>query len=50
MVGGLVGATLIKAGGIAPIVWSGFGKILLFIIISPRQVFTYKPGNFVRFV
>ncbi|MFZ2307769.1 MAG: inorganic phosphate transporter [Rhodoferax sp.] len=35
LVGGLVGATVIKAGGIAPIVWSGFGKILLFIIISP---------------
>ena len=24
-----------KAGGVAPIVWSGFGKILLFIVISP---------------
>jgi PiT family inorganic phosphate transporter len=35
LVGGLVGATLAKAGGIAPIVWSGFGKILVFIIISP---------------
>ncbi len=35
LVGGLVGATVIKAGGIAPIVWGGFGKILLFIIISP---------------
>ena len=35
LVGGLVGATVTKAGGIAPIVWSGFGKILLFIIISP---------------
>ena len=35
LVGGLVGATVVKAGGIAPIMWSGFGKILLFIIISP---------------
>ncbi len=35
LVGGLVGATVIKAGGLAPIIWSGFGKILLFIIISP---------------
>jgi len=35
LVGGLVGATVVKAGGIAPIVWSGFGKILLFIVISP---------------
>ncbi|MBU3735663.1 MAG: inorganic phosphate transporter [Methylobacterium sp.] len=35
LIGGLVGATITKAGGIAPIVWSGFGKILLFIIISP---------------
>lgn len=35
LIGGLVGATLTKAGGLAPIVWSGFGKILLFIIISP---------------
>ena len=35
LVGGLVGATVIKAGGFAPIVWSGFGKILIFIIISP---------------
>jgi len=35
LVGGLVGATVIKAGGLAPIVWSGFGKILLFIIVSP---------------
>ena len=35
LVGGLVGATLTKAGGVAPIVWSGFGKILLFIVISP---------------
>ena len=35
LVGGLVGATVIKAGGLAPIVWSGFGKILIFIIISP---------------
>jgi len=35
LVGGLVGATVVKAGGIAPIIWGGFGKILLFIIISP---------------
>ena len=35
LVGGLVGATLTKAGGIAPIIWSGFGKILLFIVVSP---------------
>lgn len=35
LVGGLVGATVTKAGGIAPIIWSGFGKILLFIVISP---------------
>jgi PiT family inorganic phosphate transporter len=34
-VGGLVGATVIKAGGFSPILWSGFGKILLFIVISP---------------
>lgn len=35
LIGGLVGATVAKAGGIAPIIWSGFGKILVFIIISP---------------
>jgi inorganic phosphate transporter, PiT family len=35
LVGGLVGATVAKAGGLAPILWSGFGKILIFIIISP---------------
>jgi PiT family inorganic phosphate transporter len=35
LVGGLVGATVVKAGGLAPLMWSGFGKILLFIIISP---------------
>ncbi|HQR50001.1 MAG TPA: inorganic phosphate transporter, partial [Methylophilaceae bacterium] len=35
LVGGLVGATVAKAGSIAPIIWSGFGKILLFIIVSP---------------
>ena len=35
LVGGLVGATMAKAGGVAPIVWGGFGKILAFIIISP---------------
>jgi len=39
LVGGLVGATVVKAGGIAPIVWSGFGKILLFIVISPMVGF-----------
>jgi PiT family inorganic phosphate transporter len=35
LVGGLVGATVVKAGGLAPILWSGFGKILIFIVISP---------------
>ena len=35
LIGGLVGATVVKAGGFAPIIWSGFGKILLFIVISP---------------
>ena len=35
LVGGLVGATVTKAGGLAPIIWSGFGKILLFILVSP---------------
>jgi PiT family inorganic phosphate transporter len=35
LVGGLVGATVAKAGGLNPIVWSGFGKILAFILISP---------------
>ncbi len=35
LVGGLVGATMAKAGSSAPIVWSGFGKILAFIVISP---------------
>ena len=35
LVGGLVGATVAKAGGIDPIIWSGFGKILAFIVISP---------------
>jgi len=35
LIGGLVGATLTKAGSFAPIVWSGFGKTLAFIIISP---------------
>ena len=35
LVGGLVGATVAKAGSGAPIVWAGFGKILAFIIISP---------------
>lgn len=35
LIGGLVGATVAKAEGIEPIIWSGFGKILAFIIISP---------------
>ena len=35
LIGGLVGATVANAGGIAPIIWTGFGKILLFIVISP---------------
>ncbi len=35
LIGGLVGATVAKAGGFAPIVWDGFGKILAFIVISP---------------
>jgi PiT family inorganic phosphate transporter len=35
LIGGLVGATVAKAGGLAPIIWSGFGKILVFIVISP---------------
>ncbi len=35
LIGGLVGATVIKAGGFSPIIWSGFGKTLIFIIISP---------------
>jgi len=35
LIGGLVGATAAKAGSAAPIIWSGFGKILLFIVISP---------------
>ena len=35
LVGGLVGATVASAGGIEPIIWSGFGKILIFILISP---------------
>ena len=35
LIGGLVGATVAKAGGLSPILWSGFGKILAFIIISP---------------
>ena len=26
LIGGLVGATITKAGGITPIIWSGFGK------------------------
>ena len=39
LVGGLVGATVAKAGSGAPIVWAGFGKILAFIIISPMVGF-----------
>jgi PiT family inorganic phosphate transporter len=39
LVGGLVGATLVKAGGPDPIVWEGFGKILAFIVISPMVGF-----------
>jgi PiT family inorganic phosphate transporter len=35
LIGGLVGATLTKAGSFAPIVWSGFSKTLVFIVISP---------------
>jgi PiT family inorganic phosphate transporter len=35
LIGGLVGATVAKAGGFSPILWSGFGKILAFIVISP---------------
>jgi PiT family inorganic phosphate transporter len=35
LVGGLVGATMAKAGSAAPIVWEGFGKTLAFIVISP---------------
>jgi inorganic phosphate transporter, PiT family len=35
LIGGLVGATVANAGGFAPIIWSGFGKILVFIIVSP---------------
>ena len=40
LVGGLVGATVAKAGGLAPIIWSGFGKILMFIVISPMVGFS----------
>ena len=39
LVGGLVGATAAKAGAFTPIIWSGFGKILIFIIISPMVGF-----------
>ena len=35
LIGGLIGATMAKAGSAAPIVWAGFGKILLFIVASP---------------
>lgn len=34
LIGGLVGATLAKAG-FAPLVWSGIGKTVAFIVISP---------------
>jgi PiT family inorganic phosphate transporter len=40
LIGGLVGATVAKSGGLAPIVWDGFGKILAFIVISPLVGFT----------
>lgn len=39
LVGGLVGATVAKAGALTPIIWGGFGKILIFIIISPMVGF-----------
>jgi PiT family inorganic phosphate transporter len=35
LIGGLVGATVTKAGGMSPVIWAGFGKTLAFIIISP---------------
>jgi inorganic phosphate transporter, PiT family len=35
LVGGMVGATITKASGLSPIIWSGFGKIVMFIVISP---------------
>jgi PiT family inorganic phosphate transporter len=35
LIGGLVGATVAKSGSLDPIVWSGFGKTLAFIVISP---------------
>jgi len=35
LIGGLVGATVTQAGSLEPIIWSGFGKILLFIVVSP---------------
>lgn len=35
LIGGLVGATAAKAGGFQPIIWAGFSKTLLFIVISP---------------
>ncbi len=34
LIGGLVGAAVANAGGMSPIIWSGFGKTLIFIIIS----------------
>jgi len=39
LVGGLVGATVAKSGGMGAIVWGGFGKILMFIVISPMVGF-----------
>jgi len=39
LVGGLVGAAVAKAGALSPIIWSGFGKILIFIVISPMVGF-----------
>ncbi len=35
LIGGLVGATVAKTGSFSPVLWSGFGKILAFIVISP---------------
>lgn len=34
LVGGLVGAAMIKAG-LAPLIWSGIGKTLIFIVLAP---------------
>ncbi|HNQ04551.1 MAG TPA: inorganic phosphate transporter [Thiobacillaceae bacterium] len=35
LIGGLVGAAVTKTGSLDPIVWSGFGKIVVFIVVSP---------------